>query len=303
MEELNNGERAQNESMAAAEPAAEPAAEREEAGKHIVWDEGPQEDWPQEQEESGAGQPAENAPQSEGEAEAHPKTDAEWKAARLKKQQELEAVARQAAAAEAARRDEGFAKRFAGHANPVTGAPIRSEREYLEALDAQQQLENEQRLQSSGVGVETLNAAIAANPMVQKALEAERRETRDKWNGVMDTQIKGISQLDASIQCFEDLPKMPNYAQFDRLARRGVDLVTAYKAANFDTLSQKSAAAARQAAINRSRALQHLERSGGAGGLSDLAEIPSEDSVIWAEMFPDSSPEERRRKYNRAMER
>ncbi|MFV0413914.1 MAG: hypothetical protein ACK5L3_11745 [Oscillospiraceae bacterium] len=275
-----------------------PVQQAAEEGQQAPWAGEDARGWP-------AGEEAENAPAEAApapkEAEAHPKTDAEWKAARQKKEQELQRAATEAAARQQAGTDAEIARRFAGYQNPLTGAPIRTTREYLDALDAQQQLEREQKLQQSGVDPGLVSEVIAGSPLVKKALELEQREQAAKWERIVDDQVKGIARLDPAIQSFDDLPKMANFAEFDRLARSGIDLVSAYKVANADTLAQKGAAAARQAAINASNSTRHLSRSPGGAASAEMAEIPPDAAEVWRQMFPEDSPEQRKRRYNRSL--
>ena len=72
------------------------------------------------------------------------------------------AAARRRAEQEFAKRqresDLAFERRFAGYTNPITGQPIRSQKDYFDALDAQEKLQMEQSLQSGSVTADELNS-------------------------------------------------------------------------------------------------------------------------------------------------
>lgn len=76
--------------------------------------------------------------------------------------------------------------------------------------------------------------------------------------------------------------KLPCFAAFDELVRGGLDMVNAYKLANFDELTDRRSRAAAQAAVDDARGLSHLAGVPGGdaagGGLSD------EELRVWQGM-------------------
>ena len=100
------------------------------------------------------------------------------------------AAARRRAEQEFAKRqresDLAFERRFAGYTNPITGQPIRSQKDYFDALDAQEKLQMEQSLQSGSVTADELNSYIEKqinnNPAIlqaQQIIEANRYTVSD----------------------------------------------------------------------------------------------------------------------------
>jgi len=81
----------------------------------------------------------------------------------------------------------------------------------------------------------------------------------------VDEQLKKISELDPNIRELQDLAKMPSYPQFYELVKKGNSLLDAFKLANFETLSQGTAARARQAAINAAQSKQSFGADTNAG--------------------------------------
>lgn len=199
-------------------------------------------------------------------------TDAAW--------MQYEAVVAKAQADAQRTIDEAFAR--SGLKNPYTGTPITTKAEY-DAYKAQFDAERREKiLKQTGMSGEEFQQFVQGLPEVRKAREAQEvaekavREAREAAARVkVDEQIREISQMDPSIKSLEDLPKMPNYAQFYELVKRGNTLTDAFKLANFDTLTQRASAGARQAAVNSLRSKEHLEptKTRGTGAVSVPAEV------------------------------
>lgn len=176
--------------------------------------------------------------------------------------------------------DEAF--KTSGMRNPYTGQPITSKAEYdayKERFDAERR---EQLLKKSGMSDEEFQQFVQDLPEVRKAREAQetaekaQREAREAAARVkLDEQIREIGAIDPSIKSLEDLAKMPTYPRFYELVQRGNTLIDAFRLANFDALTQRAAAGARQAAANAARSKEHLEptRSRGTGAVSVPAEV------------------------------
>ena len=176
--------------------------------------------------------------------------------------------------------DEAF--KASGMRNPYTGQPITSKAEYdayKERFDAERR---EQLLKKSGMSDEEFQQFVQDLPEVRKAKEAQvaaekaQQEAREVAARVkLDEQIREIGAIDPSIKSLEDLAKMPTYPRFYELVQRGNTLTDAFRLANFDALTQRAAAGARQAAANAARSKEHLEptRSRGTGAVSVPAEV------------------------------
>lgn len=237
---------------------------------------------------------ADNTPDTE-EAPAEPETQEErplsennrWEISRRRAEQEAQKHVQGKIAEALAARDAEFARRFAGFTNPVTGKPIQNEKDYFEALDAQNELAIRQRIAKTG-RVEPSDIDALVNKRVSDAMEVreaqmradiEHQRIRAEGDRQLNEQITELSKLDPSIKSFEDLLTMENFPEFDALVRKGADLVSAYKAVNYDKAKANTAKAATQAAINSARGKSHLAPVG--GGKTDDNGLTTEDLEIW----------------------
>lgn len=201
-----------------------------------------------------------------------------------------------------ANRDAEYARRFGHLRNPETGQPIRSERDYFAALDAQERLGVQEQLRSQGVDPAMLDRVIQNNPTIRQAQQVIHQARVDKGNQMLDSQIKEISEFYPEVKSLEDIAKMDTFQSFDRYVRSGMNLVDAFRLANFDALVGKGAAASRQAAINSAKSTGHLiPVGGGASGPEGEAEIPKAELELWQDMYPGLSYKELRTKYNRTL--
>ena len=237
---------------------------------------------------------ADNTPDTE-EPTAEPETQEErplsennrWAISRRRAEEEAQKHVQGKIAEALAARDAEFARRFAGFVNPITGKPIQNEKDYFAALDAKARLGIQQRISQSGRvepgDVETLinlrvnDALNAKEAEMQARVQAERN--RAEGDRQLNEQIAELSKMDPSIKSFEDLLNMDNFSEFDALVRKGADLVSAYKAVNYDKAKAATAKAATQAAINSARGKSHLAPVG--GGKADDSGLTTEDLEIW----------------------
>ena len=82
------------------------------------------------------------------------------------------------------------------------------------------------------------------------------------------------------------------------MVRRGYSLVDAYKAANFDRLTGKKAAAAKQQAMNQVNGKSHLNATKSGGEGEDIS-IPDEEMAYFRSFFPDLSKKQIMEKYKK----
>lgn len=176
--------------------------------------------------------------------------------------------------------DEAFQN--SGLKNPYTGQPITSKAEYdayKERFDAERR---EQLMRGAGMSGEEFDRFVQDLPEVRRAREAQeaaeraQREAREAAARVrLDEQLREISAIDPSVKSLADLAKMPTYPRFYELVQRGNTLTDAFRLANFDALAQRSAAGARQAAVNAARSKEHLEqtKTRGTGAVSVPADV------------------------------
>ena len=120
----------------------------------------------------------------------------------------------------------------------------------------------------------------------------------------LNEQIRQLSEIDPSIKTFDDICRMENFKSFDSLVRNnGLNFVDAYRLANFEKLSQKDAAATKQAAINAAKGKSHMVPTAGLTVNDGLEEIPASELPKWKAFFPEASAKELKEKYNRARKR
>ena len=75
-------------------------------------------------------------------------------------------------------------------------------------------------------------------------------------------------------------------------ATPGLDLVSAYKAVNFESLRNAGVKAAKQAAINETKGKGHLTSSSKTPKGSGDVEIPEAEIKNWQRFYPDKSMKE-----------
>ena len=235
-------------------------------------------------------------PEEDGEPEGEPQdsdTNAQFAAARRRAEAEFKA--------ELERRDAEYARRFKDVVNPITGLPIKSEKDYFEALDAQETLRLNEQVQSAGIDPSVIEQMIARSPMVAQAnmiLETQRRNEADR---LIAEGVAEISKIDPDIKSLQDIPQeqMPRLTE---MVRSGLSLVDAYKAENFDKLLAKSVesgkSAAAQRAINNAKSKSHLNTGSGASNNDTLVEIPDSQYAHFRSAFPDDTPEQLKQRYN-----
>lgn len=242
--------------------------------------------------------------EEEGEAGQNAEQNAKFAAARRKAEAERDAAVEKAKAeaqAEAARVINDAFKN-SGLVNPYTKQPITSKEEY----DAYRQRYEAERkkamMRKSGMSDADFDAFVQNLPEVREAREAKeqaeqaKREAQQAAAKVkVDEQLKEIGALDPSIRSMEDLVKMPTYAKFYELVKKGNTLTDAFKLANYDALTKGAAAGARQAALNAAQGKQHMgqTQTRGAGAVS----VPAEVMEQYRAFNPDATEAEIRAHY------
>lgn len=199
---------------------------------------------------------------------------------------------------EQAHRDAEYVRRFGHLTNPVTNQPIRSEADYLEALDAQERRKAEAELVSKGVNIDTLNKMIQDSPVVRKANEyIMAKEQQDTLN-LINEDIAELSKMDSSIKSIEDVP----IEVINKCSEiRGLRLVDAYKMLNYGKITSEKADAIRQSAINQAKGKNHLQPVNGVSVNDNSVDIPQNLRSLWEEAFPNKTWAERKALYNKQL--
>lgn len=201
-----------------------------------------------------------------------------------------------------AARDAEFARRFGHITNPETGAPIRSEKDYFKALDAQNRARQQEILRQQGIDPSLIDQAVANSPIMRQAQQVIQQARMDEGNRMIESQLQQISAFYPEVKTLEDIANMPSFPAFDQYVRNGLSMVDAFKLANYDALSNRGTAAAKQAAINAAKSKGHLSPvGGGAGDDGKEVDIPSGDLEMWKEFYPGLSYKELRKKYNNTL--
>ena len=227
-----------------------------------------------------------------------PEDNARYAAAR----REAEAQMRQVQQAQA-QVDQQFAQMFGKYKNPVTGQPIRNASEYIQAMQAQERMQMQEKLKSAGVDPEALDKAIANSPLVQNAQRMQMQFQQQQVQTMVAEDMRTIMQLDPSKTSEQDIINDPSYGQAIAYVQQhpGVRLSEAYKLVNFDRLMGNKTQAAQQAAVNQAKSKSHLKTVSGSAGDSKDAEIPAAELSRWQQMFPEKNAKELKATYNRSL--
>lgn len=189
--------------------------------------------------------------------------------------QTREQIAREIRARAAKQLDESIAA--LNLTNPYTKEPIKNKADY----DAYRAKVDEDRraklLKKAGMSEEEFAKLAAEQPEIKAQLEEAREAKRQAAAAAMNEQMRQIHELDPEINTIEDLAKMPNYAQFYRFVKQNrLSLVEAYRLANMERLSARTAAATKQAAMNAAQSKAHLEATKARGKGGDVTVVPND---------------------------
>lgn len=193
--------------------------------------------------------------------------------------------------------DAEYVRRFGHLNNPKTGQPIRSQADYLAALDAQEEMRAKEQLEKSGVDPDILDKAIANNPMIRQAQMVIDANNRQATLMQINNDVATLGTLDPSITSLDNVP--PNVIQYSM--QTGINLVDSYKILNFGRIAEGKQAEITQSAINQAKGKQHLSPVNGVATPDDGVEIPSSELALWKEAFPDKSAAQLKKLYNQQL--
>jgi hypothetical protein len=198
--------------------------------------------------------------------------------------------------------DNEFIRRFGHLKNPITGQPIRSQSDYLAALDAQEELRTKEQLKQNGVDPSLIDQAVANNPMVRQAQAVVEQQRQSQTMSRVFNDIAELMTIDPTIKGIQDVPPDAiQYVMDSARMGRDVNLVEAYKITNFGKMSENQKAAIHQQAINQAKGKNHLNPVNGVSTPDEGVEIPESELAMWKEMFPDKSKAELKKLYNKSM--
>ena len=199
--------------------------------------------------------------------------------------------------------DDLYAQQFGQYTNPETGQPIRSAKDYAEAMAAQQRVKAREQLQQANIDPSLIDELVANSPVIREAKMATEELNNIKLNRMMEEDFKEVLKLDPSMNSKEDILKSESYMTVVDYVRDhpGVRFSEAYKLVNFDRLASSKGEAAKQAAINQVKGKNHLA-TGAALNVNDgMEEIPVEALEMYKEAFPDRPMQELKALYNKAL--
>lgn len=195
----------------------------------------------------------------------------------------IAAAARRKAESEIAQRDRRIAERCRGIVNPVTGQTINNEKEYLEALDAQERLNSEQELQRSGIPTKALQAILKGMPEFQdlnrlreKLAQDDEERSMAETMDLLTKDVKEITKIDPSIKTMNDLLSLERMEDIISYVSRGISLKDSYKLVYSDDIIQKTANRVKQGTINQIKGKAHLQTTDGYSQDSQMKEVSTE---------------------------
>ena len=239
--------------------------------------EGTEETTEVEETETGAEESGDSEPQEQSAEE-----NARYAAIRRRAEEE----ARRKYTAEINRMNQQVAAMCQGLTHPVTGQPITSVRDYMDALAIQQRQASEQVLEEKGIDPQMIDRMIASNPVVMQAQQVIEQTKQNEAEAQLQRDIAEISKIDPNIKSLGDLANLPNFqdmvnyvAQMDGKA----SIVDAYKLINFESFMNHTNVAARQQAINQMRGKDHLATQSGVATEDDDIDVPADIMARWKE--------------------
>jgi hypothetical protein len=253
------------------------------------------------EEEPSSSEEVESTSQDEESNVQSAEENAKYAAARRRAEEEL----RQYKANE----DAEYARRFGDYENPITHQPIRSKKDYFDALDAQEKLRRDQELQDKGIDPrmfeELVNRQVENNPVVQQAQMVMEESRQRNAEALLEEDMKVISSLNPNLKSLADVQALPDFMQMAQMCQtNGIRLADAYKLAHFNDLMAGKSASAKQAALNTMNGTSHLNQTDGMAENNDNeVEIPQADLATWKQWFPNASAAELRKKYNATLRR
>lgn len=197
--------------------------------------------------------------------------------------------------------DNEFAALFSGYTNPVTGQPIRTAQDYLQAMQAQMKDQRDKQLKDAGLDPSIIDRAVEQSPVIRQAAAVIKQHNDETATRALQEDIQKVIELDPTVNNEQDVLTQPNIGDVLSLVRqRNLRFDEAYKLVNFERLSGVQAQAAKQSAINSAKSKEHLSTTGGMHGQSEGVDIPAAQLKQWKSWFPDKSAKELRALYNKA---
>lgn len=191
---------------------------------------------------------------------------------------------------------------FGNLQNPKTGKPVQSIDDYINAVQAQNRAAIEGQMKEKGIDPQLIENMIRTSPEIIQAQQILEQNQKAEADRMLEQDLKAVSAIDPSIQSMDDLSKHESFQTVLGYVNNGLNLVDAFKLANYESLTSKKSEAAKQAAINAAKSTSHMTAtsSGNSGG-EELVDIPGNEIATWREYFPGISDSELKKKYNETL--
>ena len=197
--------------------------------------------------------------------------------------------------------DAMFARQFGQYKNPETGQPIRSAKDYSEAMLAQERIQAREQMQQNGIDPNVIDNLIANSPAVRQAQAATAELNSYRAQQRLEADYKEILALDPSLNGVEDILNDPSMPVMAEKVRQGMSLVDAYKIVNFDRVFASKENAVKQQTINQVKGKNHLNTGASINVNDGEEDIPASMVEHFKEMFPEKSMKELKKLYNTTM--
>ena len=257
--------------------------------------------------------PAEPAAAQPPDAAAQTEAQNREAAARRRAQERQTAIDKAVAEALKQERDRQAAeqKEFferAGIKNTVSGQPITNMKEFDEWQAEFQAQKLSRELKAGQLTPETFNAAVAANPAVRAAAQAQKRAAEAeamkesaakaaRARELMEADLAEIRKLDPTVNSLEDFFALDRAEELKTAISRGQTLLSAYRNAYFDRLVAAAAEQARTQALSSQRGREHLGTVTPQGG--GAASVPPDEMRIFRAVNPQASEADIAKYYNK----
>ena len=197
--------------------------------------------------------------------------------------------------------DAMFAQQFGKYSNPETGQPIRSAKDYYEAMAAQERINAREQMQQNGIDPNVIDNLIANSPAVRQAQAATAELNAYRAQQVLETDFKEILALDPSLNSKDDILNDPSFPAILGKVEQGMRLADAYKIVNFDRVFASKESAVKQQTINQVKGKNHLATGASINVNDGEEDIPANMINQFKEMFPEKNMKELRKLYNTTM--
>ena len=197
--------------------------------------------------------------------------------------------------------DAMFARQFGQYKNPETGQPIRSAKDYYEAMAAQERINAREQMQQNGIDPNMIDNLIANSPAVREAQAATAELNAYRAQQVLESDFKEILALDPSLNSKDDIYNDPSFPAILAKVEQGMRLADAYKIVNFDRVTASKESAVKQQTINQVKGKNHLTTGASINVNDGDEDIPANMVGQFKEWFPEKSMKELKALYNTTM--